>query len=50
MFIEQRYGSNGVIGFLNSLGKAHSLDAAIEPGLGVKFDEFSQQWTAWICK
>ncbi len=49
-FMEERYGSEGVIKFLNSLGTSRSLDKAIERGLGVKFSEFSQQWMTWIGK
>ena len=48
IFIEDRYGENGVVRFLNSLGKAHSLEAAIEAALPVSFGEFNQQWTKWI--
>ena len=48
IFIEDRYGENGVVRFLNSLGKAHSLKAAIEAALPVSFEEFNRQWTAWI--
>jgi hypothetical protein len=49
-FMAERYGSEGVIKFLNALGPARSLDEAIGRGLGVKFGEFSQQWLTWIGK
>ena len=48
IFIEERYGQDGVVRFLNSLGKAHSLQDAIEAALPVSFGEFNRQWTAWI--
>ena len=48
IYIEKRYGQDGVVRFLNSLGKAHSLADAIEAALPVSFGEINGQWTAWI--
>ena len=48
IYIEERYGQEGVVRFLNSLGKAHSLEDAIEAALPVSFEEFNRQWTKWI--
>jgi len=48
IYIEERYGQDGVVRFLNALGKAHSLQDAIEAALPVSFEEFNRQWTAWI--
>ena len=48
IFIEERYGKEGVVRFLNSLGKAHSLDEAIAAALPVSFGEFNRQWLRWI--
>lgn len=47
-FIEQRYGAIGVVKFLNAIGPANSLQAAIETGLGVKYKELEQAWLKWI--
>jgi hypothetical protein len=48
IYIEEQYGKDGVVRFLNSLGKAHSLDEAIEAALPVSFGEFNRQWMKWI--
>jgi hypothetical protein len=48
IYIEEQYGKDGVVRFLNSLGKAHSLETAIEAALPVSFGEFNRQWTKWI--
>ena len=48
IYIEERYGKDGVVRFLNSLGKARSLKGAIEAALPVRFDEFNRQWMKWI--
>jgi len=48
IYIEERYGQDGVVHFLNSLGKAHSLADAIEAALPVSFGEFNRQWLKWI--
>jgi hypothetical protein len=48
IYVEERYGQDGVVRFLNSLGKAHSLADAIEAALPVSFEEFNRQWTKWI--
>ena len=48
IYVEERYGQDGVVRFLNSLGKAHSLEDAIEAALPVSFGEFNRQWTMWI--
>jgi hypothetical protein len=47
-YIEERYGEDGVVRFLNALGPAHSLEDAIETALPVSFGEFNRQWTQWI--
>ena len=48
IYIEERYGQDGVVRFLNSLGKAHSLDEAIEAALPISFGEFNRLWLKWI--
>jgi hypothetical protein len=48
VYIEERYGREGVVRFLNSLGKAQSLDEAIETALPTSFSEFNQRWQKWI--
>jgi len=48
IYIEERYGQDGVVHFLNSLGKAHSLEEAIEAALPASFGEFNRQWMKWI--
>jgi hypothetical protein len=48
IYIEERYGQDGVVRFLNSLGKAHALDEAIEAALPISFGEFNRLWLKWI--
>ena len=48
IYLEEQYGAEGVVRFLNALGRAHSLEAAIEAALPVSFGEFNRQWTRWI--
>ena len=48
VFMEERYGKDGVVRFLNALGRARSLEDAIEAALPVSFGEFNRQWTRWI--
>jgi hypothetical protein len=48
IYIEERYGKDGVVRFLHALGKAHSLETAIETALPVSFGDFYRQWTKWI--
>jgi hypothetical protein len=48
IFIEERYGQDGVVRFLNALGKAHSLEDAIKASLPMPFGEFNRQWMKWI--
>jgi hypothetical protein len=48
IFIEEKYGRDGVVRFLNSLGKAPSLEAAITTALPIEYAEFDQQWNKWI--
>ncbi len=48
VFIDERYGADRVVRFLNALGRAHSLDEAIETALPVSFGEFNRQWMRWI--
>lgn len=50
VFIRERYGAEGVVKFLNALGRADSLPAAIEQGLGTKYTDFAKQWMTWIGK
>jgi hypothetical protein len=47
-FIDERYGEDHVVRFLNALGRAQALDEAIEAALPVSFGEFNQQWMQWI--
>jgi hypothetical protein len=48
IFIEEKYGRDGVVRFLNSLGKARSLEAAITTALPIEYAEFDQRWNKWI--
>jgi hypothetical protein len=48
IFIEEKYGRDGVVRFLNALGTARSLEAAIETALPIDYAEFDQQWNQWI--
>jgi hypothetical protein len=48
IYIEERYGPAGVVRFLNSLGTARSLEAAIKTSLSIDYAEFDQQWGKWI--
>ncbi len=48
IYVEERYGQDGVVRFLNSLGKARSLEGAIGAALKVPFEDFNRQWTKWI--
>ena len=47
-FIEQEFGPEGVVRFLNGLGSAASLPEVIENSVGQKYAEFEQRWLAWI--
>ncbi len=49
-YIEQHYGSNGVIKFLNALGPATSLAPALQTSLGISYPEFNRRWLAWLYK
>jgi hypothetical protein len=48
VYLEEQYGPDGVVRFLNALGSARSLEAAIEAALPVSFGEFNRQWMQWI--
>ncbi len=48
IFIEDRYGKEGVVRFLNALGQAQSSKDAIETALSIPYAEFNQKWLAWI--
>lgn len=48
VYLEEQYGPDGVVRFLNALGKARSLAEAIDAALPVSFREFNQQWMQWI--
>lgn len=48
IYIEEEYGPDGVVRFLNALGRAHSLAEAISAALPVSFGEFNRQWLRWI--
>ncbi len=48
IFIEDQYGEDGVVRFLNALGQAHSLKEAIEAALPTRYAEFNRQWMSWI--
>jgi hypothetical protein len=47
IFIEDRFGADGVVRFLNALGRAGSLEEAIEAGLSIEYSEFLKQWRQW---
>jgi hypothetical protein len=49
-YIEQHYGSNGLIKFLNALGPATSLAPALQTSLGISYPEFNRRWLAWLNK
>jgi hypothetical protein len=48
IYIEEKYGQDGVVRFLNALGKARSSEVAIKTALAIDYAEFDQQWTQWI--
>jgi hypothetical protein len=48
IFIEERYGEDGIVRFLNAWERAHPLEDAIEAALPVSSGEFNRQWTRWI--
>jgi hypothetical protein len=48
IYIEERYGPDGVVRFLNALGKARSSETAIQTALAIDYAEFDQRWTKWI--
>ena len=46
IFIEERYGGDGVIRFLNALGKSTSLEEALEAGLSIEVWRVqSKEWS-----
>jgi hypothetical protein len=47
IFIEDRFGAEGVVQFLNALGLADSLEEAIEAALPIDYGEFLRQWRVW---
>lgn len=49
-YIEQHYGSAGLIKFLNALGPASALEPALQASLGISYLEFNQRWLAWLNK
>ena len=48
IFIEEKYGPDGVVRFLNALGQARSLETAIKTAFSIEYVEFDQQWNKWI--
>jgi hypothetical protein len=48
IFVEDQYKEDGVVHFLNALGRAQSLEEAIEAALPVSFEEFNRKWMLWI--
>lgn len=47
-FIETKYGAEGVAHFLNAIGPAQSMSAALQAGLNVSEAEFDRDWRAWL--
>src|SRR5512143_496739 len=47
-FIEIKYGAEGVAHFLNAIGPAQSMSAALQTGLNVSEAEFDRDWRAWL--
>jgi hypothetical protein len=47
-FVEDRYGEESVVRFLNALGRARSFEEAIEAALPIRYAEFIRQWRGWI--
>jgi hypothetical protein len=47
IFIEDRFGADGVVRFLNALGRAGSLEEALEAGLSIEYSEFLKEWRQW---
>jgi hypothetical protein len=47
IFLEDRFGTEGVVQFLNALGRANSLEEAIEAALPIDYGEFLRQWRVW---
>ena len=48
IYIDQTYGPAKVVQFLNALGRARSLDAALQASLKVKFADFNRAWLNWL--
>ncbi len=48
IFVEDQYGTDAVVRFLNALGQAHSLEEAIEKALPTSFGEFNREWLRWV--
>lgn len=47
-FIEDVHGQEWVVKFLNALGAADSLEAAIEQALSAPYGDVERQWLDWI--
>lgn len=47
-YIDQTYGADRVVQFLNTLGNAPSIDAALQSSLQVKFTDFNRAWLKWL--
>ena len=47
-FIDEHFGGDRVIPFLNALGAAESSEQAFENGLGMTFGDFNRQWLQWL--
>jgi len=47
-YIDQQYGPTGVADLMNAIGRAASLEQAIEEALGVDYDQFEPAWREWL--
>lgn len=47
-YIDQTYGPEKVVQFLNVIGSAHSTAEAVQAALNVKFADFNRGWLKWL--
>jgi hypothetical protein len=47
-YIDQTYGADRVVQFLNALGRARSIAEALQTSLKVKFADFNRAWLKWL--
>lgn len=47
-YIDQQYGPTGVADLMSAIGRADTLEQAIEEALSVDYDQFDLAWRAWL--